>query len=521
MAVVRPACNGRRGTSGLEVSKLLCASSLALSTICCLRQIWHRSRRRRGEPPLVLGWFPFIGAAPAYFAEPLEFLRRTRESLGDAFTVRMAGNSWTFVFSQPDSAEFESLPERKASLQMGFFHIAKVFLPDFSDQTGIFSMTAHTGGTNGNLLITPALKQIPQWVCHVREVVERHVFASVPEESIVDVFPFCSDMIIGITLRCLVGPEIFAEGFEGFKVWRDIFRHMDPEQAFVRGSGGRMAIARSVLEYVLTGERQAYKRFYSKLGPIVDRHLQAAANGQLEGTEVVVSYIKWWLDKVGGDPSKVHRKRIMRDVFFFSMAAIANSFGNAAWVIIYNLRDADLRRRQQQEFDDVFGAGDAFTGFTLEGLERCSVLQATMLEVARLYTPGSSFRLVMEDLHLSSGTVVPAGHLLCTNNFFNWRDPAYFQDPDHFNIDRHLPGRDEAAKRAHAEGRFAPFGKGAHVCLGRRFANMEVALFVALLFQTFEAALVDPSGHVHLDPQQSGFIWRPTHPVHMKLKRRN
>jgi len=262
-----------------------------------------------------------------------------------------------------------------------------------------------------------------------------------------------------------------------------------------------------------------YKQLYTALGPIVDKQLEAAAQGRLEGTEMMASCIKWRLGKAGGDPAKVPKKVIVNDMMLLSMASISNSAMIAAWVVTYNLRDPELRRRQQQEFDDIFGSGDAFV-LTLQGLERCFLLQATIQEVIRLKNPGSSMRLVMEDLHFSSGLVVPAGHMLATSRYFNCRDPAYFEEPEKFDIDRHLPGKDAAVQRAGAEGRFTPWGRGTHACLGRRFANIEIALFVALLWRTFEAELVEPSAQIMVDPAQAGFfIGRPIHPVWMKLRR--
>merc|ERR1712217_767581 len=85
-----------------------------------------------------------------------------------------------------------------------------------------------------------------------------------------------------------------------------------------------------------------------------------------------------------------------------------------------------------------------------------------------------------------------------------------------------MPGTDAATKRACDEGRFTPWGRGTHVCVGRRFANMQITLFVAHVLRKFDAELVDPSAHIAVDPRQAGFfISRPTHPVWMKLHRRS
>lgn len=53
--------------------------------------------RRKGEPPLITGWLPFIGVTLDYASNPLGFLRETQKKYGNVFTCKIAGKYFTFV----------------------------------------------------------------------------------------------------------------------------------------------------------------------------------------------------------------------------------------------------------------------------------------------------------------------------------------------------------------------------------------------------------------------------------------
>ena len=69
------------------------------------------------------------------------------------------------------------------------------------------------------------------------------------------------------------------------------------------------------------------------------------------------------------------------------------------------------------------------------------------------------------------------------------RDPAVWDRPEEFDIDRWLPEA-ERARHPHA---YKPFGNGARACIGRQFALVEAKLALAMILQRF--AVSDPHGY--------------------------
>jgi len=65
------------------------------------------------------------------------------------------------------------------------------------------------------------------------------------------------------------------------------------------------------------------------------------------------------------------------------------------------------------------------------------------------------------------------------------RDPRWYPDPLRFDPDRWLP--ENAARRPKFS--YFPFGGGARVCIGERFAWMEGVLLLAVLAQKWKLRL--------------------------------
>ncbi len=95
-------------------------------------------------------------------------------------------------------------------------------------------------------------------------------------------------------------------------------------------------------------------------------------------------------------------------------------------------------------------------------------LELVFKETLRLTAPvGQELRETVRDTALC-GKYIPAGTLVNVNPYLTMRSLPW-NDPDRFDPERHA-GEDGAANRF----AFAPFGGGAHQCLGQHFARMTV-----------------------------------------------
>jgi len=86
-----------------------------------------------------------------------------------------------------------------------------------------------------------------------------------------------------------------------------------------------------------------------------------------------------------------------------------------------------------------------------------------------------------------AGYTIPAGAYVGINPLFTHRDSAVWPDPLTFDPDRFLP---EAVKARHKYA-WAPFGGGAHMCLGLHFAIQQAKLFFWHFLKAYRVRVPD------------------------------
>jgi cytochrome P450 len=87
------------------------------------------------------------------------------------------------------------------------------------------------------------------------------------------------------------------------------------------------------------------------------------------------------------------------------------------------------------------------------------------------------------------GMKIGAKSICILSPYVTQRDPRWFPEPERFNPERWTP----EAREARPKFSYFPFGGGARVCIGERFAWMEGILILATLAQKWK---------LRLDPRQ-------------------
>ena len=111
-------------------------------------------------------------------------------------------------------------------------------------------------------------------------------------------------------------------------------------------------------------------------------------------------------------------------------------------------------------------------------------------ETLRMYCPvGQQFRMTLKDTDLL-GHYIPAGVPVLLVPFPSMRMEKWWHDPDRFDPERFADGRHEEKSHRYA---FAPFGGGAHKCIGMYFAGMTVKAVMHEMLLRFRWTV--PSGY--------------------------
>jgi sterol 14-demethylase len=178
---------------------------------------------------------------------------------------------------------------------------------------------------------------------------------------------------------------------------------------------------------------------------------------------------------------------ILNLVLGLMFAGHETTAGQAAWTIIRLLQNPGYLAQVQEELAHKLPPG---TPVTLPVLGALHHVNWAVHEITRLNPSASMLiRLVEEEVEFGDYRV-PPGWIVFVTAAVAHRLPQLFQQPEAYDPHRFEPGREE--DRQH---RFAMigFGGGTHKCAGMNFANNEMALITALLFQQFDVELLTPN----------------------------
>jgi cytochrome P450 len=142
-----------------------------------------------------------------------------------------------------------------------------------------------------------------------------------------------------------------------------------------------------------------------------------------------------------------------------------------------------------------------------EDLTRLPYTGGVFSEGLRLFPPAWAIgRRALEDVDVC-GTRIPKGCVVLLSPYVTHRDARWFPEPEKFRPERWLELEESRPKFA-----YFPFGGGARVCIGERFAAMEGVLLLAAIAQKWRFSAV--AGHPI--ERQAQITLRPKHGIRMR-----
>ncbi|MDR3664740.1 MAG: cytochrome P450 [Mycobacterium sp.] len=137
--------------------------------------------------------------------------------------------------------------------------------------------------------------------------------------------------------------------------------------------------------------------------------------------------------------------------------------------------------------DESARIGDA--PLDIEALEKLETYDLVINESLRMQTPlPFNFRRAVRDTELL-GYYIPAGTDVVTWPGMNHRLSELWPDPERFDPERFAEPRSEHKKHRYA---FAPFGGGAHKCIGMVFGQLEIKTVMHRLLRRYRLELTRP-----------------------------
>lgn len=153
-----------------------------------------------------------------------------------------------------------------------------------------------------------------------------------------------------------------------------------------------------------------------------------------------------------------------------------------SWTWYLLSQNPEVERRLHQEIDAVLGGRAP----VLSDVPELRYTEMVLAEALRLYPPGWAIGRMAKSAFELGGVEIAARSICIMSPYLVQRDARWFPEPEKFDPERWTPeARDSRPKFA-----YFPFGGGARVCIGERFAWMEGVIVMAAIAQKWRLRLV-------------------------------
>ncbi len=165
-------------------------------------------------------------------------------------------------------------------------------------------------------------------------------------------------------------------------------------------------------------------------------------------------------------------------VITFLIAGHETTSGLLSFALYLLLRNPSVLAQAYAEVDRVLG--ERRPEYAM--LSQLDVIDRVLKETLRLWPTAPAITVgAYEDTVIGNAYPIAKDYPVQLLIASLHRDPAAWENPEVFDIDRFLPER-EAAIHPHA---YKPFGNGLRACIGRQFALTEAKLALAVVLQNF------------------------------------
>jgi cytochrome P450 family 135 len=379
----------------------------------------------------------------AFHRDPLGFLRRRQERLGDTFQIRLLTARPTFVVAEPQAVE-ALLDSDYGRAHAG--EARRQVLP-FASPRSVFGgdAGAHRGA---RARIAPALA--PELIDSRREgiaaIAERHAAG----------WPLDRPFRLLSRLRTLCD-EVFVRLVLGVRD-EEIARELTKAIGRTLRTPGNPPVTLPGKGDGLVGElgTALFERRKQPVAKALARAVEARRAEASEEIDVLGCVIAAGLSS----------EEIVDELLSLLMAAQEPSSIALSWLLDRLSREPELAEQ-----------------FVADPRSRIS--DAVTRETLRLQPPASgALRRLLQPLEVD-GRLLPAGATVLAPTSLVHRDPRGFRDPDHFEPERWLAASPPSWP-------FFPFGGGARRCVGEPLAHAEIETVVPAVLRTVKLSPLSP-----------------------------
>lgn len=403
---------------------------------------------------------PLIGNTATWLRDPHAFSSAMADAHGAVFRSRL-GADWNVTLLGPDANEFVLRNRDQVfSNQHGWGNfIGKLFanglmLQDFDEHR--LDRRALAGAFT------------PMSIAHAVDAIHRAMSAEIPTwAGSVTLLPLIKEFTLRMAAESFVG---LAWGREAAELNRNFVAMVKAGIAI-----NRIPLPGTSIKAGLDARRELVEYFR-------DECHRRRAVGPV-GNDLFTQFSHATHD----DGTRLDVDKVVDHIIFLLMAA-HDTFTSAALSVVHVLAThLDWQDRLRAEIGSVIGPGpfDHDHRVTYDVLALLKETDWAFKEAIRLRPPVPAMpRRALRDFSYL-GHHIPAGVRVGIDVHYTHHDPAHWDDPDRFDPTRFSPDR-SVGRHDFA---YLPFGGGVHLCLGARFATMQMRLFMVHLLTNFSLSV--------------------------------
>lgn len=405
-------------------------------------------RHLPGDPGL-----PWLGQTLDFLRDPLAFARRQHQTYGPVSTGRFLYSARVFLTSAEGNEALLTDRAGAFSARLGWNTVLGQLFP-----RGLMLRDGEDHRLHRRLM-QPAFRAeaLAGYLGRMNPRIDRalHDWAREPDFHF---YPAIKRLTLDIAAEVFLGLELREEIDQVNTAFTDlveasaaIIRLRGLGRRWTRGLTGRERLAALIRARIPERRRQAGSDLFSQLCAAEDEH-----GNRYEDSEIV-------------------------DHLIFLMMAAHDTTTSALTTLAYLLAaNPDWQMRLREQALARPGPLDA------EGAKAAEDTGLALREALRLYPPLTTMvRQAIKPFELH-GYTIPAGASCAIFPVWTQRDPQWWREPERFDPDRFAAPRAEHRRHPFA---WAPFGGGAHRCLGLHFAEMQVKAVLHALLQRFALTL--------------------------------
>jgi sterol 14-demethylase len=442
--------------------------------------------------PMVSGARPEGGHLEELRSDPIGLLERLRSECGDVGRFDLSGRDVTVLSGAGPNEFFFRAPEEVLDQAEAYPFMTPVF-----GEGVVFDASPER---RREMLHNQALRDKfmrGHAATIAREVSE--MVADWGDEGEIDLLDWFAELTIYTSSSCLIGRKFrleldrrFADLYHDLEQGTDALAFVDPYApipSFAKRDESRLALVALVQG-------------------IMDRREAAG-----EATEDDRDLLDVLMSIRNDDGSLRFSADEVTGIFISMMFAGHHTTSTtASWMVIELLRHEGAMDLVVDELRGLFEDSD---DVSYQALRAMPQMEAALKETLRMHPPLILLlRVAKEDLEVE-GCHISAGEMVGASPWISNRIAEDFVDPERFDPNRYLDGRDEDKVNPWT---WIPFGAGRHRCVGASFALMQLKAIFSVVLPAYELSLAQPPESYRAD--MSKMVIQLQQPVRVRYRRR-